>query len=73
MQEVVSIIMNDRQSLFNIRSKNNKEYHPCKIMYGLQNSYVSGGWGDGGGGGSSLAWTEDDEKTVSSAKKKKYS
>ena len=32
-------------------------------MYGLQNSYVSGGWGEGGG--SSLAWTEDDEKTVS--------
>ena len=40
----------------------------CKIMYGLQNSYVSGGWGDGGGG-SSLAWTEDDEKNVSPAQK----
>ena len=34
-------------------------------MYGLQNTYVSGGWGEGGG--SSLAWTEDDEKTVSFA------
>lgn len=36
-------------------------------MYGLQNSYVSGGWGEGGG--SSLAWTEDDERTVSFEKK----
>ena len=39
-------------------------------MYGLQNSYVSGGWGEGGG--SSLAWTEDDERTVSFEKKMSY-
>ena len=38
-------------------------------MYGLQNSYVSGGWGEGGG--SSLAWTEDDERTVSFEKRTK--
>ena len=38
-------------------------------MYGLQNTYVSGGWGEGGG--SSLAWTEDDERTVSFEKKMK--
>ena len=52
-----------------LEERTTKNINFAKIMYGLQNTYVSGGWGEGGG--SSLAWTEDDERTVSFEKRTK--